>query len=103
MIFIETPTFCADRERHLPDDAFAMVQQELAHRPDAGVLIPGGHGLRKIRVALEGRGKRGGGRVIYFWRVAESQILLVALFAKNVRMDLTRRQLKALVQAYTEG
>jgi len=103
VIFIETPTFYADRERHLPDDAFATFQQELADRPDAGDLIPGGHGLRKIRVALQGRGKRGGGRVIYFWLVAESQILLVALFAKNVRMDLTKRQLKALAQAYTEG
>lgn len=95
MIFIETPTFSADRNEHLADDAFAAFQQELADRPDAGDLIPGGRGLRKIRIALEGRGKRGGGRVIYFWRVA--------MFAKNVKVDLTKAQLKALAKAYTEG
>lgn len=103
MFFIETPTFAADRERYLPDDVFAEFQQELADRPDAGDLIPGGRGLGKIRVALQGRGKRGGARVIYYWRVAESQILLVVMFAKNVRVDLTKTQLKALATAYTEG
>jgi hypothetical protein len=84
VIFIETPTFAADREHYLPDDVFADFQQDLADRPDAGDLIPGGRGLRKIRVA-------------------ESQILLVVIFAKNVRVDLTRAQLKALATAYTEG
>ncbi len=103
MIFIETPTFAADREQYLPDDEFAEFQQDLADRPDAGDLIPGGHGLRKIRVALQGRGKRGGARVIYYWRVAESQILLVVIFAKNVKVDLTKAQLKALAKAYVEG
>jgi hypothetical protein len=103
VIFIETPTFGADRDELLPDDTFAEFQQLLADRPDAGDLIPGGHGLRKVRVALQGRGKRGGARVIYYWRVAESQILLVAVFAKNVMVDLTKTQLKALAKAYTEG
>ncbi len=103
VIFIETPTFYADREDHLPDNDFAEFQQLLADRPDAGRLIPGGHGLRKVRVALQGRGKRGGARVIYYWRLAESQILLVAIFAKNVKVDLSKAQLKALAKAYTEG
>ena len=44
--------------------------------------------------------KRGGARVIYYWRTAENQILLVAVFAKNVRVDLTPAQLKALARAY---
>lgn len=101
MIFIETPTFEADREDHFSDKAFAEFQQLLADRPDAGPLIPGGHGLRKVRVAQPGRGKRGGARVIYYWRTAENQILLVAVFAKNVRTDLTPAQLKALAKAYT--
>lgn len=101
VVFIETPAFAADREAHLSDDEFASIQQKLADRPDAGDLIPGGHGLRKARIALKGRGKSGGGRVIYFWRMAESQILLVAMFSKNVKVDLTKGQLAALARAYT--
>jgi hypothetical protein len=69
---------------------------------DAGDVIPGGQELSKVRVALKGRGKRGGGRVIYYWRVSESQILLVAVFSKNVRVDLTKSQLKALANTYVE-
>jgi len=100
MIFIETPTFEADREAHFTDETFADFQQLLADRPDAGTVIPGAHGLRKIRVAQPGRGKRGGSRVIYYWRTTEDQILLVAVFAKNVRVDLTPPQLRALARAY---
>jgi hypothetical protein len=100
MIFIETPTFEADREEHFSDESFAELQQALADRPNSGAVIPGGHGLRKLRVTQPGRGKRGGARVIYYWRTAEHQILLVAVFAKNVRVDLTPAQLKALAKAY---
>jgi hypothetical protein len=100
LIFIETPTFEADREKHFSDAQFVAFQQLLADQPESGDVIPGGKGLRKVRVAMQGRGKRGGGRVIYFWRTAESQILLVAVFAKNVQVDLTPAQLKALARAY---
>ena len=100
VVFIETPTFDSERDDHFTDGSYGEFQQMLADRPDAGDLISGGHGLRKVRWALPGRGKRGGARVIYYWRVAESQILLVALFAKNVRTDLTKAQLAALAKAY---
>jgi plasmid stabilization system protein ParE len=100
VIFIETPTFEAEREQHFSDSQFAAFQKMLADHPEMGDRIPGGGGLRKVRVAMAGRGKRGGGRVIYLWRVSESQILLVAVFAKNVKTDLTPAQLKMLVKAY---
>jgi hypothetical protein len=99
MVFIETPTFAAEREDYLPDSIFRGLQQALADDPDAGDLIPGGKGLRKIRWLVPGRGKRGGARVIYFWRVAESQIMLIALYAKNVRTDLTPSQLRLLAKS----
>lgn len=101
VIFIETATFAADRDEHFTEEAFGRFLQELADRPDTGDLIPGGKGLRKVRIAMDGRGKRGGGRVVYFWRTAESQILLIAVFAKNVKTDLTPAQLKALAKAFT--
>jgi hypothetical protein len=46
-------------------------------------------GLRKVRWQLPERGKRGGARVIYYWRTAEGQIFLLFLYPKNVRSDLT--------------
>ena len=99
MIFVEMPNFETERENYFTDEAFGMFQQMLADRPDAGVLVPGGHGLRKVRWGLPGRGKSGGLRVIYYWRVAESEIVLSALFAKNVRTDLSPAQFGTLARA----
>ena len=65
-------------------------------------LIPGSRGLRKLRVALPGRGKRGGGRIIYFLRRAHEQTLLLYGYAKNEQADLTAAQLKILAQAAQE-
>jgi hypothetical protein len=62
---------------------YGLLQGFLAARPDAGNLVKGGSDIRKLRWALSGRGKRGGVRVIYFWRVSESQILMLTMYAKN--------------------
>ena len=80
----------------LGDDDYRQLQQVLADRPDAGDLIPSTGGLRKSRWSLPGRGKRSGARVIYFWRVSESQILMLAIYAKNERVDLSPDDKKAL-------
>jgi hypothetical protein len=66
--------------------------------PEAGDLIPGAKGLRKIRRPLTGRGKRGGARVIYYHVVSHHQILLLYAYAKNQQGDLTREQAKQLAQ-----
>ncbi len=63
------------------DDLFAL-QAVLVNRPDAGALIRNGGGLRKIRIALQGRGKRGGARVVYYWVTADDQIILLSIYAK---------------------
>ena len=68
----------------------------LLARPGAGDLIPRSGGLRKIRIAASGRGKRGGARVIYYWVVAKEQIYMLLAFAKNAQEDLTEEQLKVL-------
>lgn len=101
MIFIETPVFTADVTAMLPDDSYTQLQLALAARPMSGDLIPGTGGLRKIRWALPGQGKRGGARVIYYWRVSQSQILMLAIYGKNAKDDLTTAE-KRLLQRIVE-
>jgi len=72
------------------------LQERLAADPTAGDLIPRSGGLRKIRMPLPGRGKRGGARVIYYWVGARSQIYMLLAYAKNVQENLTEAQLKVL-------
>ncbi|HEX5676798.1 MAG TPA: hypothetical protein VFX91_02400 [Alcanivorax sp.] len=69
MIFIETPIFTKRLRGLLDDESYADFQQELGNRPDMGDVIQGTGGLRKVRVASSGRGKRGGARVIYYYFV----------------------------------
>jgi mRNA-degrading endonuclease RelE of RelBE toxin-antitoxin system len=80
----------------LDDDEYGALQAVLAVRPDAAVVIPGSGGLRKIRWAYKGRGKRGGVRVIYYWAVALDRVLLLLIYAKNVRDNLSPTQLQVL-------
>ena len=67
MLFIETSTFTKQLPRHLDDDSYAALQAFLSVHPDAGNVIRGTGGIRKIRWAIPGAGKRGGSRVIYYW------------------------------------
>ena len=103
MEFIETPTFTRLVLQLMEDDDYAELQVALAQRPDMGKIISGGGGIRKMRWAGSGRGKRGGLRIIYFWQTANEQIWMLLVYPKNVRDDLTRdeiRQLKQLVKQF---
>lgn len=96
MIFIELPFFTRTAADLLDDDDLRRLQARLVARPEGGDLIPGSGGLRKLRVALPGRGRRGGGRVIYYWQAAHDRIYRVFAYAKNVQGDLTPDQLQQL-------
>ena len=84
------------------DDELRALQDVLVDNPDAGDLITGGRGLRKLRAALPVRGKRSGARVIYYWWASKSVCYLVFAYPKNVMEDLTDAQLKTLAQVMTE-
>lgn len=99
MVFIELPIFSRCASELFTDDDLAVLQGMLAENPAVGDLIPGGRGLRKVRVPLPGRGKRGGGRVIYYHWQGKNQCYLVFAYAKNVTPDLTRDQLQRLAAA----
>lgn len=96
MVFVEFPTFSNWREAHLGDEAFRLMQNELLQQADRGDLIRGGEGLRKLRIALPGRGKSGGARVIYYHWVSHAQIYLLFGYAKNTQADLTPAQIRQL-------
>jgi hypothetical protein len=96
VVFLETPVFTRQIRELVDDDRYRGLQATLVKRPDAGDLIPRSGGLRKIRIAASGRGKRGGARVIYFWIAAKDQIYMLLAYAKNVQDDLAEDQVKAL-------
>jgi mRNA-degrading endonuclease RelE of RelBE toxin-antitoxin system len=102
MVIIETPLFTRQLLSTLSDEEYRLFQATLLERPDAGKVIPGGGGLRKVRWGLEGRGKSGGVRVIYYWFTLRGTILLVFIYPKNVQNNLTQDQLKQLKRIIEE-
>ena len=96
MVIVETSVFTKQVQKLLTDEEYAALQADLVRRPDAGVVIPGSGGLRKLRWGLAGRGKRSGGRVIYFWAVTQDRLLMLLIYPKNVQDDLTPEQLRML-------
>lgn len=96
MIFIETPVFTQRLRELLDDDTYAAFQADLMKHPNTGDLIEGTGGIRKVRVASSGRGKRGGSRVIYYHFVSDAQIALLLIYPKNERDDLSAQERAAL-------
>jgi hypothetical protein len=96
VVIVETKAFTARIGDLLEDDDYRTLQLELVQRPTAGSVIPGSGGLRKLRWAVAGRGKRGGARVIYFWHPESARILMLFAYVKNEREDLTVTQRQAL-------
>jgi mRNA-degrading endonuclease RelE of RelBE toxin-antitoxin system len=101
VVFVETPIFTKRIQRYMDDGEYMELQKHLAANPDAGDIIKGSGGIRKIRWAGSGRGKRGGLRVIYFWWVAQDRISLLLAYPKNELDDLTADQLKRLKNELT--
>lgn len=95
MNFSEIPAFTRRVVELLSDESYAELQIELMERPAAGKVIVHG-GLRKIRWARRGRGKRGGVRVIYYWQDAAGRIVMAAIYAKNEKENLTAAEVAAL-------
>jgi hypothetical protein len=78
-------------------DDLAKLEAEIANNPAAGDVIPGLHGVRKIRFAMKGRGKRGGGRAVYFVIWSRTAAYLVLAYDKTVQADLSEAQRKLVL------
>ena|SRR5688572_18526771 len=102
MRFIETPIFSKAIDALLDEEQFGALQLALLARPDAGALIRGTNGLRKMRWALQGGGKRSGIRVIYYWDKDSDSIYLLFAYPKSAQDNLTPKQLKALSKLVRE-
>ena len=103
VVFIETTVFTKQAAELLGDDEYALLQSYLAENPTAGDVIQGTGGLRKLRWAAMGKGKRGGVRVIYFHVLAASQIRLLLVYRKGIKDDLRAAEkawLKTIVEKW---
>ena len=102
MVILETPIFTRQITALISDDSYAELQQTIRLDPETGAIISGSGGLRKIRWQAEGRGKRGGIRVIYYWHVPGDQTYMLLAYAKNQQSDLTPKQKQVLKQLVEE-
>ena len=96
MVFIESPIFSRRVAELLDDDDLAALEWALTLHPEAGVLIPGTGGVRKLRWGAEGRGKRGGLRVVYYWRDQQGEIWLLTVYDKHQQEKIPAHVLRAL-------
>ncbi|MBI5505674.1 MAG: toxin [Deltaproteobacteria bacterium] len=106
--FVELPAFERHRAEYLDDAGFRGLQVELMRNPEAGEVVEGTGGLRKVRFAdsRRGKGKRGGLRLIYYWWNTGSQFWLFAIYDKDEVADLTpvqRKALKTMIKAELEA
>jgi hypothetical protein len=102
--FIETPLFTRLVGGYLEDSEYRDLQLSLAVNPEAGAVIPGAGGCRKLRWTdkRRGKGKRGGLRVIYCYLVEDMQIWLLTLYGKEEAVDLTSKEKRLLKAAIEE-
>ncbi len=94
---IETPTFQKQADRIWAEDERLEFVAWIAEHADAGDVIPGAEGARKVRWSRQGSGKRGGVRVIYFNLIDEEAVLLVALYAKAEQENMHPKDIRKVV------
>jgi len=97
--FIEAPSFTRILSGYLDDEAYTALQWALVLHPESGSVVPGSGGVRKMRWAGSGRGKRGGLRVIYYWRNHASEIWMLTLYAKSEAENIPSHTLRAIKEA----
>jgi mRNA-degrading endonuclease RelE of RelBE toxin-antitoxin system len=101
--FIETRLFSKLVLEYLSDEEYGSVQQALIKDPDAGPVIPGSGGVRKLRWAAPGRGKRGGYRIIYYVKRTNGVIWLLTMYPKNVAENIPAVVLRRIRQEVDDG
>ncbi|MGI8641528.1 MAG: type II toxin-antitoxin system RelE/ParE family toxin, partial [Pyrinomonadaceae bacterium] len=86
--------FVRQAAKILGEEGINDLQLHLCEYPDDGAIIKTSNGIRKMRWAASGRGKRGGARIIYYYAVKKERILLLDIYPKNEKKDLTAEELE---------
>jgi len=94
--FVESKLFTRLVGDYLTDDEYSRLQAALAEAPESGAVVPGSGGVRKLRWAQPGRGKRGGIRVIYYAKTREGVIWLLTIYAKNEEENIPAHVLRKI-------
>jgi len=94
--FIETRLFTRLVQEYLSDEDYSRLQSQLIENPEAGAVVRGSGGVRKLRWAAAGRGKSGGYRVIYFVRRPKGIIWMLTMYPKNVADSVPGHVLKQI-------
>lgn len=95
---VELPGFVTAAGEIWPDDEVMQFVDWIARHPLAGDVIPGTGGIRKVRWQASGRGKRGGARVIYYFRSFAMPVFLLTAYAKGDQADMTSKQRKRMIE-----
>ena len=98
MEFIEASLFTRLIYKYLSEDEYLGLQVFLIRNPDSGKIVPGSGGVRKLRWSVRGRGKSGGIRVIYYWKVRDNEIWLLTVYGKGERETIPGHILKQIAE-----
>jgi hypothetical protein len=99
----ETPTFVGEAAKIWDDEERLAFFSWIANEPEAGTVIPGSGGCRKVRWSRAGMGKQGGARVIYFARLASGELCMLLVYAKAVKDTVPPHLLKQIREALSDG
>jgi len=103
MIFIETSSFTKHISKFLDDDEYSGLQGFLLLRPDAGKIVRGSGGVRKLRWAASGKGTSGGIRVIYYWKGEDDEIWMLTVYGKSEQDTISAHVLRSIAKEIKNG
>jgi len=98
MEFIETSLFTRLIYDYLSEEEYLGLQVYLLRHPESGKIVSGSGGVRKLRWTVRGKGKSGGIRVIYYWKVSDDEIWLLTVYGKSERETIPAHILKQIAE-----
>ncbi|HOT36240.1 MAG TPA: type II toxin-antitoxin system RelE/ParE family toxin [Candidatus Latescibacteria bacterium] len=98
MEFIEATAFSRHVHEYLSDTEYLGLQLHLMRYPEAGRVVPGSNGVRKLRWSMAGRGKSGGVRVIYYFKKQDDEIWLLTIYDKRETENIPAHTLRQIAK-----